>query len=699
MTTRGAATSRWPTGTEYAAAVQQPSTSFSDEEVCAGNLTLTPLGLPAMASGQSAVAFHMQCADRPVAVRCLLNAHDDGRLRYQALDEHVEAFNVPAVVAATWLDEGIRVHGRWWPIVVMPWVSGTPLHAAIDDRLTDPGRLARLADRWLDLVEILQDKEFAHGDYQHGNVLLTDDDEFQLVDLDGIWVPDMGVGPPNEYGHPNYQHVNRSDTEWGPYMDTFSALVIALSMLALADDPSLARYMTGENLLFCQTDFQSPGATAIWDSLQSSSNAEVVDLAARLVALARLGRCPALSVREVLDASFDPDSLVDDAPFVAPPALPSIAPESAEWWAGDSSFWRADGEVVAAVAAQPEAPGAPGQAAPAIAFGAQRATPAAAFGHTAAPPPAPSAPPTTESPVRRSGLAAITGQPVLAGLISGAVAGLLGSLLAGILQTIAPNDQVDGGLFVGMIAGTLGGAVHSWSALNLENYGLALRRFLIGASVGLVAGIIAVFVADVMTRATLDFDDTENAGLVAYIWALTAALVGLAIGLLRSPKAGAYAFSGGAVAGFVGGFVHGAADARFERRALQVNGFDGGVLIIATFIAMLIGVLIAVAIRTARSGSLVVIEGPGQGTVIDFHSDVVTIGGGSGDTLVIKGQDLPGAAVTLDVGDQHADVSSAIVVHVDGNAQPPTFELRSGQVMAVAGLFVRLDVKSELGGP
>ncbi len=733
--------SRWPTGTEYAAAVQQPSTSFSDPELQTGRLTLTPLGIPASASGQNAIAFHMQAAERPVAVRCLLSANDDGRLRYRALEEHVEAYHVPAVVSATWLDEGVRVHGQWWPVVVMPWVSGDPLHIAIEDRLDDPARLSRLADRWLDLVEILQDKEFAHGDYQHGNVLLTDDDEFELVDLDGIWVPDMGVGPPNEYGHPNYQHVNRSDTDWGPYVDTFSALVIALSMLALANDPGLTRFMTGENLLFVKTDFDEPDTAEVWKALATSSSDEVTDLTGRLHAFARAGRPPAMSVREVLDASFDSFALADEpdpSPSQLAGGLP-ITPAADDWWNSDApvpppsgargadsdssdSYWKG-GTDTGIAASQPAAPGAPGQpstppgnppsgnppsgpgtSGPRPSDPGAPPPPGPAANHHHATPPGPSGPPgvvtlaaARANAPRSSGLAKITGQPVLAGLVSGAVAGLVGSILGGILQAISTQAQLDGGLFVGMVAAMLGGMVHSWPALNLSNYALALRRFLIGAAVGLVAGVVAVFVADVMTRATLSVGDTRNAVLVAYVWALTAALVGLAIGLLRSPKAAAYAFSGGAIAGFVGGLVHGATSAEFENRALKVNGFDGQVLLIASFVAMLIGVLVAFAIRTARNGSLTVIEGPGQGTVIDFHTNRVTLGGSSGDTLVVKGRDLRAKAVQMEIGDHHAEVTSEVAILVDGAPQPQRFAMYSGQVMAVAGVFIRLEIKSEAG--
>ncbi len=655
---RAPSSSRWPTGTEYSAAVQQPTTSFGDPELRNGELTLTPLGIPASASGQNAIAFHMQTADRPIAVRCLLSGQDDGGARYRALGEFVTTVDVPAVVSARWLDEGIRVHGRWWPVVVMPWAPGDPLHIAVEDRLGDPGRLGRLGDRWLDLVETLQDKQFAHGDYQHGNVLVTDDDEFQLVDLDGIWVPAMGLGPPDEYGHPNYQHVNRSDTDWGPHVDTFSALAVAVSILGLAADPDLARFMTGENLLFVKSDFEQPDLAPIWRSLAVSTDPDVVDLGERLQACARAGRPPMMSLREIMDAPVEPSAPADIDPASAeqPEPLPVTPADGGRWWGTE--------EVVASAPLSP-------------------------------PPPPDATPPepATSGPVGgHVGSATPTSHPVLAGLVSGAVAGLVGSIIAGVAQGMIDDPRVDGGLVVGAIAALLGAMLTSWSAFGQSNYSLAVRRFLVGGGVGLVAGLAAVGVADVMTRNTLEPGDTENALLVAYVWAIAAALIGVAIGALNSARAAAYAFSGGAVAGFVGGLVHGSTTATFEARALQVDGFDGQVMLTASFVAMLVGVFIAIGIRSARHGSLTVIEGPGRSTVIDVHSDDVTVGGSPRDTVVVRGRDLGRQAIRLVFRQTHAEVTTQVPVTVDGVPQPQRFHLASGKTMGLAGVFIRVDI-------
>lgn len=775
----GGPSTRWPTGTEYAAAVQQPSTSFADPEIVGGRLTLTPLGIPASASGQNAVAFHFESDHGALAVRCLLSPHDDGRIRYRALHDHVETRRLPSVVPARWLDEGIRVHGKWWPVVVMPWAPGDPLHVAVEDRLGDPTRLRRLADRWLDLVETLQASDFAHGDYQHGNVLLSDDDEFQLIDLDGIWVPDMGVGPPNEYGHPNYQHAHRGDTDWGPYVDTFSALVVAVSLMALASEPEVARFMTGENLLFTRDDFAAPRDAEIFRTLARSPDPDVVDIAARLHAFALAGRTPAVTVREALDASFDPTAAARPERPTAVAGLPSVDTGGDAWWndgasqappaPASASPWSREGDAPT-VAPQPASPGAPGGgtgpvapaaaasdasgpafrpvapmptgdpdsatiggfsvAPPATAAGAQvaagtgagTAPPAPNVAHptvvqravdpgaagprgAAGPDPAAGGPPhvgarqaVATTPSRRggeSGLGSVTGNPALAGLISGAVAGLSAAIGSGIAQNYVDDVRLHGGIYVGLIAALLAALVHAWPAVNLGNWGLAVGRFTVGLLVGAAAGLGAVFAADAMIKATVSTIDTSNALLVAYVWALTAALVGVAVGILRSPKAAVYAFTGGAVAGFAGGLVHGSTTASFARRTIVVEQWDANLLLISTFVAMLIGLAVSAAIRTARSGSLTVVDGPGQGTVIDFHTAMATIGGSNRDTLVIRGRDLAARTVRMKIAATHADVATDVPVMVDGRPAQGRFAMTNGQVIAVGGVFIRLELRGD----
>ncbi len=406
--------------------------------------------------------------------------------RYRALQTHLATARIPSVVPAQWIDDGVRVHENWWPVVVMPWVSGRPLHDTIEDRVGEPGRLTSLADRWFDLVESLQAKEFAHGDLQHGNVLLTDDDDFRLVDLDGIWVPGMSVGAPGEFGHPNYQHAQRGPAHWGPNVDTFSALVIGVSMAALGTDPSLDRFMTGENLLFARSDFENVDAAPIWPSLASSTDAEVADLAARLRGFAADSEPPNISLRDALSGGA---TIVRPAGASPPPGASAGLPAatqvaSSNWWDStadqaapqNDSYWSKEPSSSSTLA--------------------ETATSAAPVTSTA-------------GAGRATGLARLTGSPIIAGLVGGIVAGIVGSIVAMALQAAWGGPEVDAALFVGSIAAFLGGFVAAWPSLNMRAYGAAGARFVVGLGAGLAAGLIAVLIADAVLGETVTSTDSD----------------------------------------------------------------------------------------------------------------------------------------------------------------------------------------------
>ena len=72
----------------------------------------------------------------------------------------------------------------------------------------------------------------AHGDLQHGNVLLVPVPEtgrlsLQLVDYDGMFVPALAGFKTGEVGHPAYQHPQRlREAIYNAQIDRFSHLAI-----------------------------------------------------------------------------------------------------------------------------------------------------------------------------------------------------------------------------------------------------------------------------------------------------------------------------------------------------------------------------------------------------------------------------------------------------------------------------------------
>jgi hypothetical protein len=245
------------------------------------------------------------------AVRCFLRPVTSQQQRYAALSHHLQGLALPMLADCAYLPEGIRVRGQWYPIVRMAWIAGQQLHQYVEEHRWQGARLEQLAAQWCRVMAGLRGARIAHGDLQHGNILVDGQDQIRLVDYDGLFIPAVSSQPPGEVGHPNYQHPER--LQQGYYAengDAFSALVIYLSLVALCAAPDLWTLHTGENLLFTAADFTQPGRTAVWRRLQESIDPEVRRLTATLE-----------------DCCRGPVTAVPDLATVVPPPQPLLCPQ------------------------------------------------------------------------------------------------------------------------------------------------------------------------------------------------------------------------------------------------------------------------------------------------------------------------------------------------------------------------------------
>ena len=278
-----ASSAPWPSPGDYSAAIQNPHNCFADPELARGQVHTNQFGLPVGASGNFAVVYQLHSGAQMFAVRCFIRPVTNQQQRYDALSQHLHGIWLPALVDYTYLPQGIRVRGQWYPVVRMAWIAGQQLHQYIEDHLRHSQLLERLAIQWRGVVAGLCGAHMAHGDLQHGNILVDGHDQLHLVDYDGFFIPALHTQPPGERGHPNYQHPERQ--QHGYYAanaDAFSALVIYLSLLALRTEPGLWSWHTGENLIFKADDFTQPGRTPVWQRLQGSVDPEVQRLTATL---------------------------------------------------------------------------------------------------------------------------------------------------------------------------------------------------------------------------------------------------------------------------------------------------------------------------------------------------------------------------------------------------------------------------------
>jgi tRNA A-37 threonylcarbamoyl transferase component Bud32 len=249
----------WPTPQDYNEAVQLPSTSFVDPDLKQGEAELDILGLPRPISGAFASVYHIKGARRDFAVRCFLRAFDNQRYRYHEIGNWLRQASFPEAVPFEYIDEGIKIRDQMYPILKMEWVAGKSLEQFVDEHTSNQHLLHQVADYFRRMTRGLRDRGIAHGDLQHGNILVINQG-FKLVDYDGTFVPGFKGQMSNELGHPNYQHPMRNAEHFGPTIDNFSSWVIYSSLACLSVDPSLWQRLGGgdECLLFRQSDFATP---------------------------------------------------------------------------------------------------------------------------------------------------------------------------------------------------------------------------------------------------------------------------------------------------------------------------------------------------------------------------------------------------------------------------------------------------------
>jgi hypothetical protein len=322
----------WPDLTEYHEAVQHPQGAFADPGLKAVTLELDQFGMPKPATGGNAVVYKashpggfLLLFTKTWAIRCFLRPISDHAERYEAISKHLRRVRLPYDVNFQFLKQGIHIRSNWFPIVKMQWARGDLLHSYVEKHLGYPAVLTALREKWVTLVRHLEAAQVAHGDLQHGNILVRGG-SIQLVDYDGMWVPALRGRHATETGHRAYQHPERSGQDYGQEIDRFSALVIYLSLAALERDATLwERFHTGDNLIFVQKDFQQAGRSAIWQQLSRIGSREIDQLAAALAAMVEQHPMKVSNLESVFkNLASTPARRVAPKPApVATPAVPS----------------------------------------------------------------------------------------------------------------------------------------------------------------------------------------------------------------------------------------------------------------------------------------------------------------------------------------------------------------------------------------
>lgn len=230
------------------------------------------------ASGSFAIAFKFETfsPQKVWAIRCFYRSNFEVKKHYKEAIIKLRNSRCYSYFADfDFLEEGIRVQGNCYPILKMEWIEGENLKKFIKVNLGKNNLLKTLAEHWIKLSKDLPESGIAHGDLQHGNILIVnhfDRLSVKLIDYDSLYFSgndqsvDDSIKGLSDYQHPLRKSLEKRCLE----VDFFPQLVIYLSVLALAEEQKLweAYHLDErEGLLFSRSDFENPEQANIFNDL------------------------------------------------------------------------------------------------------------------------------------------------------------------------------------------------------------------------------------------------------------------------------------------------------------------------------------------------------------------------------------------------------------------------------------------------
>ena len=269
---------QYPLISEYIDAIL----SAEDNMATLNNLrpVLDDRGRPVMSSGNFAVVFKMKSVDsgRCYAIKCFIKDQEGRAEAYQRISEELEFVSSPYFLHVQYLENELFVdttqtEQEEFPVLKMEWMEGKPMDAYLRENLYDSYALEMLTYRFCRMGAFLLSQPFGHGDLKPDNILVRENGELVLVDYDGMFVPSMEGQKARELGSPDFRHPLRDENQFDSHIDDFAIASMALSLKAIALDPSLLeKYGAADRLLFSVEDYRNLGESNVLMALVSLSS-------------------------------------------------------------------------------------------------------------------------------------------------------------------------------------------------------------------------------------------------------------------------------------------------------------------------------------------------------------------------------------------------------------------------------------------
>ncbi len=279
----------WPTLSTYDAAFRDAVNTVHDADIKQAKLlidsSIQRLNTPA--NKYVSVYPMVSKKEQLWVVRCFftngpnLAPPPDIEKRYQEINDYIAAHQdqLPFLVHQEWIPRAVSIKEDIFPFIKSRFISNSlKLGEFLEVYYNEEHVVAALAKQFLAMINVLEPLGIAHGDLDITNILVCGtypDITLRLVDFDCMYVPTLQGKELFEDGHEHFQPPQKSVRKFDAQLDRFSALVIYLSLIALAQDPELwfsCDANEQDKLLLGVRDFKNLSTSLAYKELRKQDN-------------------------------------------------------------------------------------------------------------------------------------------------------------------------------------------------------------------------------------------------------------------------------------------------------------------------------------------------------------------------------------------------------------------------------------------
>ena len=235
-------------------------------------------GLPCpVDSGGFSTVLHINLNGQDKAFRIILKKINKVEAQYRLFKNALKNDTSGYFVDFDFYPNELNTGDNNYHCMIMDWVNGVDLKKYVEKNISLPYRIKNTAQSFLSMMNYLYSKSISHGDLHHGNIMVKPTGKLVLIDYDGLYIPNMGQYKDTIKGKVGYQHptLRNANNLKNSHLDYFSAIVIYLSLLAIAEKPTLfsSQKVGGndEGFLFSPEELKNPNS-AIFRQLDTMSS-------------------------------------------------------------------------------------------------------------------------------------------------------------------------------------------------------------------------------------------------------------------------------------------------------------------------------------------------------------------------------------------------------------------------------------------